>query len=59
MNAPIQAFDDLSNRQVAQVDHAGYVIGEHGKALKITEAMIKNSCLELKARCHLPKALKR
>ncbi len=59
MNAQTKAFDDLSNIQAAHVDHAGYMIGEHGKALKITEAMIKNACLELKARCHLPSPLKR
>ncbi|WP_375166410.1 PA1571 family protein [Rhizobium hidalgonense] len=35
------------------------MIGEQGDVVKITEAMIKRACVELKARCHVPKQSKR
>lgn len=33
---------------------AGYIINAQGEALKITDAMIKQAYIELKARCYVP-----
>ncbi|XID75284.1 PA1571 family protein [Alkanindiges sp. WGS2144] len=60
MNAHSKVFNSLSQGKLASNHHAaGYLIGEQGEVLKITEAMIKHACQELKARCQLPANLKR
>ena len=59
MNAQTKLFDGFNQKHIASVDRAGYMIGEHGDMVKITEAMIKHACVELTARCHVPKHSKR
>ena len=55
MNAKSKLFDCRSNAHALDGDYAvGYLINEHGKTLKITEAMIKRACVELKSRCQFP-----
>jgi hypothetical protein len=58
MNAKSKVFETLSSTKLATGDEAGYVINEQGETCKITEAMIKLACNELKARCHLPSKAK-
>ena len=59
MNAPSKLFDTFNQLHTQPVDQAGYMIGEQGDVVKITAAMIKRACVELKARCHVPKQSKR
>ncbi len=54
MNAKSKVFETLSSARLTAGDAAGYVINEQGEMCKITDAMIKLACHELKARCHLP-----
>ncbi len=59
MNAQSKAFNCLSNAQAVSSERgAGYLISEQGEALKITEAMIKRACIELKSRCQFPTTAK-
>ncbi|RYE40261.1 MAG: hypothetical protein EOP48_24895 [Sphingobacteriales bacterium] len=59
MNAQTKSDKGFNQRYTAPADRAGYVIDEHGDLVKITETMIKNACVELKARCHVPKHSRR
>lgn len=56
MNAKNKVFDSVANlKRVSTEIAAAYVINEQGERHQITEAMIRNACAELKARCYLPK----
>ena len=55
MSAQSKVFGSTSNAQILNSERGvGYLIGEQGQALKITEAMIKRACMELKSRCQFP-----
>jgi hypothetical protein len=59
MNAKSKIFESLSTAKRTTADStAGYLINEQGDMCKITEAMIKLACQELKARCHVPSTAK-
>lgn len=54
MNAKRKVFETLNNGKLTTIDVAGYIMNEQGDMCRITDAMIKLACQQLKAQCHVP-----